>query len=109
MSRSAYFPASYALEIIDGTYWARVVGAGHLRDLILHNTRLTNTTRCSKQPRKDTHTCLQGQVYMRTEMDEAHSWLAFVEGKTGDAFGLLQSARSWPMNGEKQLPTTSSC
>jgi hypothetical protein len=33
---------------------------------------------------------------MRTEREEAHAWLAFVEGKTGDALALLQSARGSP-------------
>lgn len=28
--------------------------------------------------------------YLRTEQDEAHAWLAFVEGKTGGALALLR-------------------
>src|SRR5579864_1490804 len=105
--RIAYFPALYTLEMHRWkeavalqppaevepynqaiTYWARAVGAGHLRDLAAAQYAVSQYDAMLEATKKGTHAFRA--KYMGTEQDEAHAWLAFLEGKNGDALGLLR-------------------
>jgi len=104
--RIAYFPALYALEMHRWkeavglqppaevepynqaiTYWARAVGAGHLRDLAAAQYAVSEYDAMLAATEKGTNAFRA--KYMGTEQDEAHAWLAFLEGKNEDALALL--------------------
>jgi len=97
--RIAYPPALYALEMhcwkeavalpppaeVEAhsqaiTCWARAVGAGHLRDLAAARYAVSQYDAMLEATKKGTHAVRA--KYMGTEQDEAHAWLAFLEGKT---------------------------
>ena len=113
-SRSGYldkmrieFPATYALETRDwkaaeeltppaeaqpyqkaNSYWARAVGAGHLRDAkaaedaVKQYDAMMVATRTSDKP-----FALES---MDTNRDEATAWMYFAEGKNDEAIALLR-------------------
>jgi tetratricopeptide (TPR) repeat protein len=123
-SRTAYLPAMYALERHRWreavalrppaevepycqaiTYWARAVGAGHLRDLAAAQDAVDQYDAMVEATKKGTHAFKA--KYMRTDQNEAHAWLAFTERKNGDALGLLRSAadkQDLEGKGEVELP-----
>ena len=123
-SRIAHFPAIYALERHRWkeavalqppaevepynqaiTYWARAVGAGHLRDLAAARDAVEQYDASVEATKKGTHAFKA--KYMRTNQDEAHAWLAFAEGKNGYALGLLRRVadkQDVEGKGEVELP-----
>lgn len=101
------FPARYALETRNWkeavalpvtpdsdpraravTYWARAIGAGHLRDgaavreAVAQFDAMVEAVRNGPRPER--------AKSMETNRDEAHAWLAFVEGKKDEALNLLR-------------------
>jgi tetratricopeptide (TPR) repeat protein len=104
----AHLPAMYALETHQWkealmlqppagaqpgsqaiTYWARAVGAGHLRDVpaaraaVQQYDAMLDTVRKSNRPYE--------AVYMSANGVEVHAWLVFAEGKNDEALSLLRS------------------
>jgi tetratricopeptide (TPR) repeat protein len=120
----AHFPALYALETRDWkaaealdppvgaepnnqalTYWARAVGAGHLRDAAAARAALAQYEEMVRATRKGTHAYVA--KYMNTNGDEARAWLAFAEGKDGEAVALLRPVadrQDAEGKGEVELP-----
>jgi tetratricopeptide (TPR) repeat protein len=120
----AHFPAMYALERHQWkeaialqpppgaepenqsvTYWARAVGAGHLRDAVAARDAvrqfdaMLDATRNGKHPYRADR--------MSTNHDEAHAWLAFAQGKNEDAFKLMSTVadkQDAEGKGEVELP-----
>jgi tetratricopeptide (TPR) repeat protein len=120
----AHFPAMYALETHDwkaaealpvrtdvepyyqaATYWARAVGAGHLRDVagareaVAHYDATVEATRKTKNAFR--------AEYMTNDGDQARAWLLFAEGKNDEAVGLLRSVadkQDAQGKGEVELP-----
>jgi tetratricopeptide (TPR) repeat protein len=120
----AHFPAMYALETHDwkaaealpvradaqpyyqaATYWARAVGAGHLRDAagakeaVEHYDASVEATRKTKNAFRS--------EYMTSDGDQARAWLLFAEGKNDEAVSLLRSVadkQDAQGKGEVELP-----
>lgn len=120
----AEFPATYTLETRDWkgaealtppagapvyyqatTYWARAVGAGHLRDAnaaaeaLKQYDAMVEATRTSDKPFL--------AKSMETDRDEAAAWLAFAEAKNGEAVELLRKVANKQDavgKGEVELP-----
>jgi tetratricopeptide (TPR) repeat protein len=120
----AHFPAMYALERHDWkaaealpvrteaepyyqatTYWARSVGAGHLRDVagareaVEHYDATVEATRKTKNAFR--------AEYMTSDGDQARAWLLFAERKNDEAVRLLRSvadAQDARGKGEVELP-----
>lgn len=103
----AQFPARYVLETRNWkeavalqvapdsdlraravTYWARAIGAGHLRDgaavreAVAQFDGMVEAVRNGPRPER--------AKSMETNRDEAHAWLAFAEGKKEEALNLLR-------------------
>lgn len=87
------------------TYWARAVAAGHLHNLgaaqqaVQHYDALLEATRQGPRPSIARR--------MSTKHDEAHAWLAFVQGKDDEALGLLRrlaAKQDLEGKGEVELP-----
>jgi tetratricopeptide (TPR) repeat protein len=120
----AYFPAKYALETRHWkdaealqppagaepmhraiTYWARAVGAGHLRDVPSARTAVQQFEAMVEAMKKGPHAyAVKG---METDRDEARAWLAFAEGKDEEAIGLLRpiaEKQDQVGKGEVELP-----
>jgi tetratricopeptide (TPR) repeat protein len=120
----AHFPAMYALErhqwkeavalqLPSGaepenqaiTYWARAVGAGHLRDAAAAQDAVNQFDAMLDATRKGKHPYRADR--MSTNHDEAHAWLAFAEGKNDDALRLLRAVadkQDAEGKGEVELP-----
>ncbi len=103
----AHFPAMYALETRNWkeaealqppagakpfyqgiTYWARAVGAGHLRDVPAARAAVNDFDAKVEAVKKSPDAYVGKE--MATNRDEAHAWLAFAEGKNDEALGLLR-------------------
>jgi tetratricopeptide (TPR) repeat protein len=104
----AHFPAMYALETHDwkaaealpvraeaepyhqaGTYWARAVGAGHLRDVAGAKEAVGHYEAAVEATRK-TKSAFRAE-YMASDGNQARAWLLFAEGKNDEAVDLLRS------------------
>jgi tetratricopeptide (TPR) repeat protein len=120
----AYFPAKYALETRHWkdaealqpragaeamhqaiTYWARAVGAGHLRDVAGARTAVQQFDAMLEAMKKGPHAyAVKG---MEMDRGEARAWLAFAEGKDEEAVGLLRpiaEKQDQVGKGEVELP-----
>ena len=87
------------------TYWARAVGAGHLRDLAATRDAVEQYDASVEATKKGTRAFKTKN--MRTNQDEAHAWLAFAEGNNGYALGLLRRVadkQDVEGKGEVELP-----
>lgn len=98
-------PVGAAPYIQGVTYWARAIAAGHLynaasaRAAIEQYDALMDTTAKSKEPFR--------AGPMRRFRNEAAAWLAFAEGKTDEAIGLLRpiaDRQDLVGKGEVELP-----
>jgi tetratricopeptide (TPR) repeat protein len=120
----AHFPAIYALERhqwkeamalkpLAGaepenqqiTYWARAVGAGHLRDAPAAQDAVNQFDAMLEATRKGKHPYRADR--MSTNHDEAHAWLAFAQGRNEDALKLLRAVadkQDAEGKGEVELP-----
>jgi tetratricopeptide (TPR) repeat protein len=120
----AHFPAMYALERhqwkealalqppsgaepenLAITYWARAVGAGHLRDAAAAQDAVNQFDVMLDATRKGKHPYRADR--MSTNHDEAHAWLAFAQGKNDDALKLLRAVadkQDAEGKGEVELP-----
>jgi tetratricopeptide (TPR) repeat protein len=71
------------------TYWAQAIAAGHLHDAAAARKAVEQydaMVEATKKSDKPYHA--DG---MKTDADEAHSWLAFAEGKNDEALSLLRN------------------
>jgi len=99
--RSGIWPPAEAI-----TWWARAMGAAHLRDLdalrvdLNKLQSLENTLRASKDPATQ---YWAGQVEVQRR--EAAAWLAYLEGKNDSAVGLMRSAADLEDASEKSPMT----
>jgi len=122
--KRAYFPAMYALERHQWkealalqpppgvepenqqiTYWARTVGAGHLRDAAAAQDAVNQFDAMLDATRKSKHPYRADR--MSTNHDEAHAWLAFAQGRNDDALKLLRAVadkQDAEGKGEVELP-----
>ena len=120
----AHFPAMYALETHDWkaaealpvrtnaepyyqatTYWARAVGAGHLRDVAGAREGVARYDATVEATRK-TKTAFRAK-YMTGDGNQARAWMLFAEGKSEEAVGLLRSVadkQDAEGKGEVELP-----
>jgi tetratricopeptide (TPR) repeat protein len=120
----AHFPATYALETRHWkdaealhppagaepmhqaiTYWARAVGAGHLRDVAGARTAVRQFDTMIEAVKKSPHA--YAAKGMQTNRDEAQAWMAFAEGKNEQALGLLRpiaERQDQVGKGEVELP-----
>lgn len=120
----AHFPAIYALErhqwkeavalqpppAIEPenrqiTYWARAVGAGHLRDASAAQDAVNQFDAMLEATRKGKHPYRADR--MSTNHDEAHAWLAFAEGRNDEALQSLRAVadkQDAAGKGEVELP-----
>jgi tetratricopeptide (TPR) repeat protein len=120
----AHLPAMYALETRNWkqaealqpragadpedraiTYWARAVGAGHLRDLSGAQAAVQQYDAMMAGVKNGPHAYVAKG--MATNADEARAWLAFAEGKNEEALGLLRpiaERQSQVGKGEVELP-----
>jgi tetratricopeptide (TPR) repeat protein len=120
----AHFPAMYALERHQWkeamalqppsgaepenqqiTYWARAVGAGHLRDAVAAQDAVDQFDAMLAATRKGKHPYRADR--MSTNQDEAHAWLAFAQGRNDDALKLLRTVadkQDGEGKGEVELP-----
>ncbi|MGD0181794.1 MAG: tetratricopeptide repeat protein [Terriglobales bacterium] len=120
----AHFPAMYALERHQWkealalqpplgvepenqqiTYWARAVGAGHLRDAAAAQDAVNQFDAMLDATRKGKHPYRADR--MSTNHDEAHAWLAFAQGRNDDALKLLRTVadkQDAEGKGEVELP-----
>jgi len=103
----AQFPTRYAMELRHWkeamalepatadpraravVYWARAIGAGHLRDVTAGRDAVAQYDSMVDAVRKGDHA--YRAKYMETNGDEAHAWLSFAEGKNEEALSLLRS------------------
>jgi tetratricopeptide (TPR) repeat protein len=122
--KRAYFPAMYALERHQWkeavtlqpppgaepenqqiTYWARAIGAGHLRDAAAAQDAVNQFDAMLDATRKGKHPYRADR--MGTNHDEAHAWLAFAQGRDDDALKLLRTVadkQDAEGKGEVELP-----
>jgi tetratricopeptide (TPR) repeat protein len=120
----AHFPALYALETHSWkdaealtpptdaeshnqavTYWARAIGAGHLRDAMAARVAVAQYQALTEATRKGKEAYIA--KYMDTGHDEARAWLAFAEDKNDEALQLLRSVadrQDAEGKGEVELP-----
>jgi tetratricopeptide (TPR) repeat protein len=120
----AHFPAVYAIEtrqwkdaialeppagakphIRSITYWARALGAGHLRDAATARAAVAQYQAMVEQTRQGKEAYIA--KYMDTDGDEARAWLAFAEGKNEEALALLRplaDRQDAEGKGEVELP-----
>jgi tetratricopeptide (TPR) repeat protein len=102
----AQFPARYLLELCHWkeaaaleasladpraksvTYWARAIGAGHLRDAAAARDAVVQYDAMVEATRKSDHP--YRAKFMETNRDEARAWLSFAEGKNDEALKLLR-------------------
>jgi tetratricopeptide (TPR) repeat protein len=120
----AHFPAMYALERHQWkeamalqppsgaepencqiTYWARAVGAGHLRDAAAAQDAVNQFDAMLEATRKGKHPYRADR--MSTNRDEAHAWLALAQGRNDEALILLRAVaekQDAEGKGEVELP-----
>jgi tetratricopeptide (TPR) repeat protein len=120
----AHFPAMYALETHAWkdavalspptgaephnqaiTFWARAVGAGHLRDAATARAATAQHEAMVEATRKGKEAYIA--KYMDTGRDEARAWLAFAEGKNDEALRLrrpVADRQDAEGKGEVELP-----
>lgn len=120
----AHFPAMYALEKHQWkeavalqpppgaepenrqiTYWARAVGAGHLRDAAAAQDAVNQFDAMLAAARNGRHPYRADR--MSTNHDEAEAWLAFAHGRKDDALKLLRAVadkQDAQGKGEVELP-----
>jgi tetratricopeptide (TPR) repeat protein len=87
------------------TYWARAVGAGHLRDATAAQEAVNQFDAMLEATRKGKHPYRADR--MMTNYDEAHAWLAFAEGRNADALTLMHAVadrQDTEGKGEVELP-----
>jgi tetratricopeptide (TPR) repeat protein len=87
------------------TYWARAVGAGHLRDAAAAQDAVNQFDAMLEATRKGKHPYRADR--MSTNHDEAHAWLAFAQGRNDDALKLLRTVadkQDAEGKGEVELP-----
>ena len=87
------------------TYWARAVAAGHLREVDATQQAVKQYDSLLEATKQGSHS--YRAKYMSTKRDEAHAWLAFVQGKDDDALGLLRAVadqQDAQGKGEVELP-----
>jgi tetratricopeptide (TPR) repeat protein len=87
------------------TYWAQVVGAGHLGDVAAARTAVRNLDAALAASRK-LHPERQ-RPPVDTDANEAHAWLAFAEKDSAAAFKLMQPVIQYQDavgKGEVELP-----
>jgi tetratricopeptide (TPR) repeat protein len=104
----AHFPAMYALEMHQWkeamalqppagaepenqhiTYWARAIGAGHLRDAAAAQAAANQFDAMLEATRKGKHPYRAER--MTTNYNEAHAWLAFAQGRNEEALNLMHA------------------
>ncbi|HEV2733125.1 MAG TPA: tetratricopeptide repeat protein, partial [Terriglobales bacterium] len=86
-------------------YWVRAVGAGDLHDEPAAQDAVYHYDAMVEATKKGNHAFIA--KYMRTDQDEAHAWLTFVQGKNGDAVSLLRGIadkQDVEGKGEVELP-----
>jgi tetratricopeptide (TPR) repeat protein len=120
----AHFPAMYALERHQWkeamalqpssgaepenrqiTYWARAVGAGHVRNAVAAQDAVNQFDAMLAATRKGKHSYRADR--MSTNHDEAHAWLAFARQRNEDALKLLRAVaakQDAEGKGEVELP-----
>jgi tetratricopeptide (TPR) repeat protein len=120
----AHFPAMYALERHQWkgaialqpssgaeaenqqiTYWARAVGAGHVRNAVAAQDAVNQFDAMLAATRKGKHPYRADR--MSTNHDEAHAWLAFAQGRNDEALKLLRAVadkQDAEGKGEVELP-----
>jgi tetratricopeptide (TPR) repeat protein len=120
----AHFPAMYVLERHQWkeavalqpppgiepenrqiTYWARAIGAGHLRDAAAAQDAVNQFDAMLDATRKGMHPYRADR--MSTNHDEAHAWLAFAQERNDDALKLLRAVadkQDAEGKGEVELP-----
>jgi tetratricopeptide (TPR) repeat protein len=120
----AHFPAMYALERHQWkgaialqpssgaeaenqqiTYWARAVGAGHVRNAVAAQDAVNQFDAMLAATRKGKHPYRADR--MSTNHDEAHAWLAFAQGSKDEALKLLRAVadkQDAEGKGEVELP-----
>jgi hypothetical protein len=120
----AHFPAMYALERQQWkeamalqpssgaepenrqiTYWARPVGAGHVRNAVAAQDAVNQFDAMLAATRKGKHPYRADR--MSTNHDEAHAWLAFARERNEDALKLLRAVaakQGAEGKGEVELP-----
>jgi tetratricopeptide (TPR) repeat protein len=120
----AHFPAMYALERHQWkeamalqpssgaepenqqiTYWARAVGAGHVRNAVAAQDAVNQFDAMLAATRKGKHPYRADR--MSTNHDEAHAWLAFALQRNEDALNLLRAVadkQDAEGKGEVELP-----
>jgi tetratricopeptide (TPR) repeat protein len=120
----AHFPAMYMLEMHQWkeatvlqppsgaepenqqiTYWARAVGAGHLRDAPAARDAVSQFNATLDATRKGNHAYRADR--MTTNHDEADAWLAFAQGRNEVALKLMQAVadkQDAEGKGEVELP-----
>jgi tetratricopeptide (TPR) repeat protein len=120
----AHFPAMYALERHQWkeamalqpssgaepenqqiTYWARAVGAGHVRNAVAAQDAVNQFDAMLAASRKGKHPYRADR--MSTNHDEAHAWLAFAQQRNEDALNLLRAVadkQDAEGKGEVELP-----
>ena len=105
------FPAFYALELRDWkaaaalepipgakpdaqtlTYWARIVGRGHLRQAQEARADLAAYESLLEQVRKGEHAYYADSTAARIERGEILAWVAFAEGKEANALDQMRKA-----------------
>jgi tetratricopeptide (TPR) repeat protein len=120
----AHFPALYAIETRQWkdaialepptgakphtrsiTYWARAIGAGHVRDVATARAAVAQYQAMIEQTRQGKQAYIA--KYMDTNRDEARAWLAFAEGKNEGALARLRrlaDRQDAEGKGEVELP-----
>jgi tetratricopeptide (TPR) repeat protein len=120
----SHFPAMYALERHQWkgamalqpssgaepenqqiTYWARAVGAGHVRNAPAAQDAVNQFDAMLAATRKGKHPYRADR--MSTNHDEAHAWLAFAQGSNDEALKLLRAVadkQDAEGKGEVELP-----
>lgn len=81
-------PAGTAPDIQGVTYWARAVAAGHLHNSVAARAAIEQYDALMDTAAKGPEPYRAGA--MRRFRNEAAAWLAFAEGKNGEAEGLLR-------------------
>jgi tetratricopeptide (TPR) repeat protein len=87
------------------TYWARAIGAGHLRDAVAAQDAVNQFDAMLDATRKGKHPYRADR--MATNHDEAHAWLAFAQGRNDDALKVLRAVadeQDAEGKGEVELP-----
>jgi tetratricopeptide (TPR) repeat protein len=74
------------------TYWARAVALGHLRQPQQARENLTEYDALIEQVKKGRHAYFADSTGTRIERGELLAWLAFAEGKSGDALKLMRDS-----------------